>query len=309
MKLHNIVGALALLGARLAVAQQNTVTNTAEELDNSVSDSIPTGISTQCRDYLTSFNSDTQIQACTEGLVDATRLYSVTATNKATTSSDTQQLDQTLSNLCSGSAGCNSDLIRQSIAKFWDNCHSELQSDNADVKALYDYLYMLNPLKDAICSKDTANNYCLKSVAKTAASTGASRRSLVEDLEPESSYQELSRRQAASNSSNTAFLYLSPDSDPDLLCSECAQNILAAYVAFETSIPYGTGLQNSDKLKIQSELFRAGKSKCGKNFATNVNHIANVTFSGGNINGAETKTVKLSLAVAAAGIVSTGLLL
>lgn len=77
-----------------------------------------------------------------------------------------------------------------------------------------------------------------------------------------------------SASSNLPFLFLQPDSPKSILCATCAQKIMASYIQFETTIPYAIGLANSDILKSQSPLYKAGQSTCGKGWASKVNQLA-----------------------------------
>ena len=77
--------------------------------------------------------------------------------------------------------------------------------------------------------------------------------------------------------SNLPFLFIQPASPQDVLCGQCAQKIMAAYINFETSSPYAIGLQNSDVLSTQSDLYKAGKAQCGAGWSTTVNQLANTT--------------------------------
>lgn len=170
---------------------------------------------------------------------------------------------------------------------------SEIKSQNSQVLAYYDVLYLLNPFREAICSKDDSGNYCLTTVASTNTS---SRRSLDgdENEQVQARFFELpeplEKRQdsesvgsAASNATdsanlpNIAFLFLQPNADKSRLCSTCAQNILASYIKFETAVPYAIGLSNSRALSGQSALYKAAKSECGDKWAVKVNSVAGTT--------------------------------
>jgi hypothetical protein len=82
---------------------------------------------------------------------------------------------------------------------------------------------------------------------------------------------------STSASNNIAFLFLQPTAKKEVLCSSCTKNILAAYIAFETSIPYAIGLANSDQLKGQSDLYKASQKECGKDFSKQINVVAGTT--------------------------------
>lgn len=286
----SLAATLLLLGSSVApVAAQTASANVS---------AIPTDISATCQTYLSSLNSDTQLDACTKPLLAATKYYSSNSTDGAA------QLDSTLTDLCSSNTGCDQDIIRQRLVQFWQNCDTDLQNKNTIVQAMYDNLYMITPLVNSICSKDENNDYCLKTIAKAAAtsqhaSTTKSRRSLDQDQddeeeeEAEETVAELAKRQSSSTdnlgglynetvttdtpNTNAAFLFISSSSPKSILCSRCSQNILASYIKFETSIPYAIGLRTSEILAPQSDIYKAAKTDCGRDFVAQVNKIANTT--------------------------------
>ena len=265
---------------------------------------IPTNVSASCSSFLSTLNSDTQLDACTKPLLQATRIYSSNATDSST------QLDSTLTELCSADTGCDPNIIRARLDQFWQNCHTDLQSKNTQVQAMYDNLYMITPLVNSICAKDKNADYCLKTIAKAAATsqrvaaTTPSRRSLDADADEEEDdddeewddedAEELVKRQSTSSTdtitgltnatdssakpnTNAAFLFISSSSPKSILCSQCTQLILASYIKFETSIPYAIGLRTSEILAPQSDIYKAAKSQCGNDFVVQVNKIANTT--------------------------------
>ncbi len=89
---------------------------------------------------------------------------------------------------------------------------------------MYDNLYMITPLVNSICSKDQNNDYCLKTIAKAAASsqrvpsTTKARRDLADDAEDQEEDDEeedeadetvsdLVRRQSTTAGENLGGLY------------------------------------------------------------------------------------------------------
>lgn len=84
-------------------------------------------------------------------------------------------------------------------------------------------------------------------------------------------------QETESSADNLPFLFVQPTSPKSILCGTCAQKILAAYINFETSIPYAIGLANSEILKTQSPLYKAGQSTCGDDWAKQVNAFANTS--------------------------------
>ena len=303
----SLAAALLLIGSSVApVAAQSAATNVS---------AIPSNISATCTTFLSTLNSDSQLDACTKPLLAATKLYSSNSTDSAA------QLDSTLADLCSSNTGCDADIIRQRLDEFWQNCHTDLQSNNAVVQAMYDNLYMITPLVNSICSKDEKNDYCLKTIAKAAASSSRvpssnRRRDLADDQDQDDkeaddddndddddddddegdTVAELIKRQSSTtttaagenlgglyneteitgkSNTNAAFLFISSSSPKAILCSVCTQNILASYIKFETSIPYAIGLRTSKILAPQSDIYKAAKTDCGHDFVAQVNKIAN----------------------------------
>ena len=110
------------------------------------------------------------------------------------------------------------------------------------------------------------------------------------------------------SNSNIAYLFLQPTSDKSVLCSSCSKNIMAAYISFETSIPYAIGLSNSDILNGQSQLYSTMKSVCGDSFTTSINEVAGTTAFAA-VGGANQVATRLGLGLATAGLVVFGLLM
>nr|CDI52502.1 conserved hypothetical protein [Melanopsichium pennsylvanicum 4] len=270
---------LALSTSLAPVAAQNTT-------------AIPSDVSATCSTFLSTLNSDAELDACTKPLLAATKYYSSNSTNSTT------QLDSTLADLCSSNTGCDADIIRQRLDQFWQNCQTDLQNKITAVQTMYDNLYMITPLVNSICSKDTNNDYCLKTIAKEAASS--SNTSTTTTNARQETISELYKRQSTDNldglanetettgtsNTNAAFLFISSSSPKSVLCSTCTQLILASYIKFETSIPYAIGLRTSDILAPQSDIYKAAKTHCGLNFVAQVNKIANTTQFAAVVSGA-----------------------
>ncbi|CAO1624437.1 unnamed protein product [Jaminaea pallidilutea] len=312
MTWSNFARASLALGAVLTTAAAQSTTNIS-------------GASTTCNSFMDKLNSDASIKTCTAPLVSAVDYYTNATSSSASSSAANSALQDSLGRLCGANTGCDSNLIRQYLSEFWTSCMDEIKSQNTEVLARYDVLYLLNPFREAICSKDDSGEYCLTTVASSssgAAATAGSRRDVEErgDGDDSSAFEQVDKafehpnaglfaRQSdvsgasdtVDNSSlpNIAFLFLQPTSSKDALCSTCAQNILASYIQFETSIPYAIGLSNSKVLSGQSALYKAAKTQCGDKWAVKVNSIAGTTdFAkvAGALGGARS-----SLAVVAAG--------
>lgn len=302
-----------------------TTTTKAQTATSSASTLIPTGISTGCSTFMTNLNADSSIKTCTSPLLSATEYY-VNATSQGKTKSEST-LQETLTRLCASNTGCDSSIIRSYLSQFWVNCHDEITAKNKGVQDVYDVLYLINPFREAICSKDDDGNFCLTTVATT--TTTSSKRDLTVDDEHwalrRAHAEEILARQTTTTTgadastsasdidsgslsgSNIAFLFLQPTAGKDKLCSACAQNILASYIQFETSIPYAIGLSNSDILKGQSDLYKAGKKECGEDWAKKVNAIAGTTDFAKVAGALANHKVSAALVALVAGFLAAGL--
>lgn len=143
--------ALALVAAALANAQAN---NTL----------IPSGISAGCSTFLTQLNSDAELAACVQPLINATSSFSPTSGNNLTES----DINFTLADICKTTSGCSDGTIRSWLSNFYSSCSAELTSTASyasQVRELYDILYVVNPLQGAVCAIDSANQeYCVNQI-------------------------------------------------------------------------------------------------------------------------------------------------
>ncbi|CEH17954.1 hypothetical protein CBOM_04329 [Ceraceosorus bombacis] len=293
---------LATSAALLSVASLSSAQSTTSAAATPQSSYIPTsGASPQCTQYMSDLNSDDTLEQCIAPLLEATNFFAKSTNDTAPSS---MELTGSLDRICSASA-CDSGTIRKKLSDFYSACRAEVQATQQQVLEVYDFLYLINPFRQAVCTKDDSQKYCLLNIAPTAAKTATTKRSLGTD-DPELSgaarrhdavqvAEEIVRRQttvaaddnldqgvgatAASSSADTniAFLFLQPDAQKDVLCSSCTKNILAAYIEFETSIPYAIGLSRSSQLKGQSDLYKSAKKTCGNDFTVSINQIAGTT--------------------------------
>lgn len=155
--------------AALALTSLFATGAVAQTSSNATSSAIPTeGVSQGCQSFLSTFNSDTTIQACTAPLLSATQFYAnATAAAKNSTSTNTTSssaaaaLTSSLSQLCATDTGCDSSLIRQRLSNFWTACDAEIRAENEAVLNIYDILYLLTPFHQSVCTRDDSNNYCV----------------------------------------------------------------------------------------------------------------------------------------------------
>lgn len=155
--------------------------------------------------------------------------------------------------------------MRAQLASFYQACPEEVLT-NEDVKKIYDTLYTIVPLKDAMCAKDEiTNNYCMtqtsKAVAAVEASSGLNVEQMQRYLAPSGTLNF-----TAFSVVNLPFLFLTPSLDSEALCTTCTRNILSSYISWENDIMYAPGLSQSVLLGKQNELIRAIKESCGPNF-------------------------------------------
>ncbi|EJU00923.1 hypothetical protein DACRYDRAFT_95220 [Dacryopinax primogenitus] len=137
---------------------------------------VPSSISNTCASYLTSLNTDSALSSCIQPLLSAASSFSPSS------SSSTSQLSSTLTTLCSASP-CSDTVIRSHLTNFYSSCQPELTASNttsgtagtayAEVRQFYDVLYVINPLRSAVCSKDNSTGaWCVEEIAHDNAVAG-----------------------------------------------------------------------------------------------------------------------------------------
>lgn len=136
--------------------------------------SIPSGTSPTCTTFLTEHNNNRVINNCLTSLIGSTSAFDSGSANGTA-------VNAALSTLCSSSFNsCPAAEIRSALTSFYSSCTSDLLGTNGDgsngnsgVIAIYDNLYLILPLKDAICAK-AGGQYCINSLASGSSSTPAS---------------------------------------------------------------------------------------------------------------------------------------
>jgi hypothetical protein len=165
---------------------------------------------------------------------------------------------------------------------FYAACPTELTTNSdLNVVRIYDVLYSLLPLRTSVCSKDDSGNWCAKGPSAKArelnedagSSVGIS--DIMALLYIKNNNGALRRRDQLAaivpnlttyHETNLPFSFFTPDLNATQLCVTCARQVLTAYINFESNIPYGPGLNNSELLSTQSALFSAVQTKCPANF-------------------------------------------
>lgn len=270
--------------AALAVAQETvTTTTTANTPSQSL---IPTGISSTCSTFLDKLNGDERISSCLNTLVDATAAFDP-ANATTTTGPESSALTQTLNVICANSfQSCSESSIRSNLAQFYTNCQQDLlgPSANTVVQTMYDVLYILIPLRGAVCAKDASTNkFCVTQItpgSNTTTTTTAvnQKRQEVPDIANNGQQSPLAILPDTEAYRNTSlpYLFISPSYSPDQLCTPCTKAVLEPYVRFEAATPHALGLNHSPILQGQLQLWEAMNKNCPADFTQSIMNDANV---------------------------------
>lgn len=266
---------------------------------------IPSGISQNCTAFLTSLNSNSGIQSCAQSLVSATQAYAPGSNSANPTAAS---MTSTLNTLCSSSDSCPASLINGILMNFYSQCNAELTTNpNTDVRRTYDVLYVMTPMKQAVCSKDDKGNYCVTEMS-TSSSVGNSLFAVNGSDFPSSYLVESSDGSPVAKrasqvvlypntttyaSTNLPFLYLQPNLSSDKLCQTCTRNVLTSYINFEAAMPYGPGIANSMLLAGQTALYNAVQTTCGADFLSGTVSAAG-GISGGVLGSGSPRTVSMA---------------
>jgi hypothetical protein len=196
---------------------------------------------------------------------------------------------------------------------FYSNCSAELTSNaNQAVQRTYDVLYILTPMKQAVCSKDDNGTYCATEISSSSSSGGNVLLAAPPSFNPQylvetANGSPASKRDQAAlvpntttyASSNLVFLFLQPSTSSATLCKTCTRNIMTPYMTFEAGVPYGPGLANSLLLSGQSALYNAIQQTCGKDFLS-----GSVAAAGGIKNGLLSGSPRMAVADSVLGTLS-----
>lgn len=237
-----------------------------------------------CQSFLNTLDANDKLASCLASINNATSAFQ----SADFTSPTEADITAAFANLCSSNA-CVEDDIIDLLTTFSQSCKEDLVS-NQEVSSSYDMLYNLLPMRTTLCTKD-GDEFCAVKKGVVGNPTGL-------ELPLGDEAQIVMANLDAIGTANTGFLFLTPDSSTDALCSICFQNVLAAYVDFEDSVPYALGVNLSPLLQGQAKLWQAVTNNCSAEVA------ANVAVKGGvapeTPNSSPTRAVSPSLAVAAA---------
>jgi hypothetical protein len=292
---------------------------------------IPAGLSAGCSKYLDSLDKHAGFKQCVEPLYNITSNFNP-LTGLGLENVTTSTVTSTLTQLCASSTKCDDSQLRSYLGQFYSACSVELTSTEASyserIREMYDYLYIVNPFRAAVCTKDGASQkYCVLEIASQAAAASAA----PNEAENATSVANSTTNEAAQNlviynpisdltrrmfpqlsarapgdaqtsymtpnattyrSTSLPYLFLQADMSSKLLCSTCTKSIMAAYISWESQVPYALGLGSSPILGGQQDLWSGIGQTCGANFTDSISAQAGVSnTTGATVMGAANKLV------------------
>jgi hypothetical protein len=134
---------------------------------------IPAGVSGSCSAFLNTLNEDASFETCVEPLYNITSTFNP-MTGLPADEVTSASITSTLTSLCATSNKCSDTLIRNYLGQFYTACQAELTSSGSDyserIREMYDYLYIVNPFRSAVCTRNSASQrYCVLEIATQAA--------------------------------------------------------------------------------------------------------------------------------------------
>lgn len=94
-----------------------------------------TGISDECSTFLSNFDKDETIKACTADLLEATSAFDPTS-GSGGANADLDTVNNALSSVCDDSNFCSYVTIKEYLSQLQGNCSNELQQGDSNVPAV-----------------------------------------------------------------------------------------------------------------------------------------------------------------------------
>ena len=266
---------------------------------------------------MTELNNDATLSACATSLVTATKQFGSGGT------ASQSDVTNALNTICSSAtaSACPDSLVRGKLADFYAKCSPELTTQSVSgVLTAYDILYAVSPFRQALCTKDDSDNFCVlkkqTSGSKSAIATNDKSQEILQYLANSNSPHLQRRADTPSLTPNLTtfrdnyilFDFLQPGMSSDELCTTCTRQIFNSYFKFETLVPYGPGMAQSMLLGGQMDLYKSINSTCGPDFLqTSVQAAGGI--SGGTIFSGATQTANGpgSVFAVALGLISLAL--
>ncbi|KAK0216228.1 hypothetical protein IW262DRAFT_1464755 [Armillaria fumosa] len=293
-----MISSLAVLSVLTTAVFAQSSSSSAASASSTSSPLIPSGISTTCKSFLESLDSNSNLAACTKALATATEAY---APGNSSSSSTTSAITSVLNSITSNS--CDETTMSTIIANFGSACQTELvTSPVQQVVLLYDTVYMMNPWLEVLVTKDDSGTYCVlesynaatNSTQSSASASGYSNAAAAgsTDFDEMNKYlvinsqgSTLSKRAqtvvATPNATTWTtngipFLFFTGSLSSTTLCTTCSRNVMTTWISWESKVPYAPAAKESALLSGLNDLYSAIQTKCGKSFLSGA-----VTAAGG----------------------------
>ncbi|KAK0457122.1 uncharacterized protein EV420DRAFT_1621178 [Desarmillaria tabescens] len=294
-----MISSLAVLSVLTTAVFAQSSSSSAASASSTSNPLIPSGISTNCKNFLESLDSDSSLATCTKALATATSAY---APGNSSSTSSSSEITKVLDNVSSNS--CEVTIMTSIIANFGSACQTELVTTPVkDVVLLYDTVYMMNPWLDVLVTKDDSGTYCVlesynaatNSTSSSASASGYSNAAavgttslqevqdtLVVNLDSSSTLSRRAQTVIATPNATTwttngiPFLFFTDTLSSTTLCTTCSRNVMTTWISWESKVPYAPAAQESALLSGLNSLYSAIQTKCGKSFLSGA-----VTAAGG----------------------------
>lgn len=140
---------------------------------SAASDLIPSDVSSACSSFLNGLDTDATFSSCVKPLYTLTASFNP-VTGLGSDNITTSTITSTLTSLCATSAKCSDTSLSGYLGQFASACSADL-SNSTTIKEMYDYLYLVQPFRTAVCTKDsTTQKFCAIQIATTAAAASSS---------------------------------------------------------------------------------------------------------------------------------------
>jgi len=272
---------------------------------------------------MNALDQDQSMLTCSSALVKATSAFGA---GSSSTNPSASTVNPALNTLCGATSSCPEDLLRSKLTAFYAACQPELTTNsNAGVIRMYDVLFALYPLTQAVCSKADDGKYCVVELGSTTSSSSSGAGNV--QLEKSTSDADLKQAQdnlwtpASSNpvsrrdeqafypntttfhDANILFLLLKSTLSTTQLCVPCTRLVLSAYINYESAIPYAPGIAQSPLMSGQVALYTAVTNGCGVSFLSGSVQAAG-GISGGIISSSGALDVAVSFKTLGAALAS-----
>ncbi|KAK0200787.1 hypothetical protein DFS33DRAFT_1456079 [Desarmillaria ectypa] len=293
-----MISSLAVLSV-LTTAVFAQSSSSAASASSTSSPLIPSGISTTCKSFLESLDSNPNLATCTKALATATSPF---APGNSSSVSSSSAITNMLNSISSNS--CEETVMNPMIANFGSACQTELVTSPVEaVVLLYDTVYMMNPWLDVLVTKDDSGTYCVlesynaatNSTSSSASASGYSNAAaagsnglqeiqdaLVVNVDSTITLSRRAQTVIATPNATTwttngiPFLFFTSSLSSSTLCTTCSRNVMTTWISWESKVPYAPAAKQSALLSGLNDLYSAIQTKCGKSFLSGA-----VTAAGG----------------------------